>query len=140
MFNASAWSVLWASLISAIVTGLGALPFFLVKEFPRKWLGVFNGIAAGLMMGASFSLLDEGISISLVRVMLGMLLGMLLVSLGHHYLDTGEDLSIAGFSGADGMKSLLIIGVMTLHSFSEGVGIGVSFGGGDTLGTSSLRP
>lgn len=134
MFNASAWSVLWASLISAIATGLGALPFLLVKEFPRKWLGVFNGIAAGLMMGASFALLDEGISINLARVMAGMLLGMVFVSLGHRYLDAHKDLRIAGFSGADGMKSLLIVGVMTLHSFSEGVGIGVSFGGGDTLG------
>jgi zinc transporter ZupT len=134
MFTATIWSVFWASLFSAVVTGLGALPFFLIKEIPKRWLGIFNGIAAGLMMGASFSLLNEGIGISPGRTLIGILFGVLVISIGHHYLDTGEDINIAGFSGADGMKSLLIIGVMTLHSFSEGVGIGVSFGGGDTLG------
>jgi len=131
----TAWTVFIAALITALATGLGALPFFLFKDIPRNWLGVFNGIAAGLMLGASFSLMDEGMNLNVLRLLLGVLVGVVFISYFHGRLETDSSTNVAGLKGADAAKSLLIIGVMTLHSFSEGVGVGVSYGGGQNLGS-----
>ena len=129
------WTVFIAALITALATGLGALPFFLIKDIPRRWLGIFNGMAAGLMLGASHSLINKGIDLSVLQLLLGVLVGLVFISLAHSRIKTDGSVNVAGLQGADAAKSLLIIGVMTLHSFSEGVGVGVSYGGGQSLGS-----
>lgn len=128
------WTVFIAASITALATGLGALPFFVLKDIPRRWLGIFNSIAAGLMLGASHSLINKGFDIDVWNMLLGLLAGVVLISLAHQKLNTDHSNSVTALQGADAMKSLLIVGVMTLHSFSEGVGVGVSFGGGESLG------
>ena len=55
-----AWIVFLATFITAIATGLGAAPFLFVKGISRRWLGVSNAIAAGMMLAASHGLLIEG--------------------------------------------------------------------------------
>lgn len=45
----------------------------------------------------------------------------------HNYLQHTR-VGIKDIPQADAKKMLLIIGVMTLHSFAEGIAIGVSFG------------
>jgi zinc transporter, ZIP family len=47
-----------------------------------------------------------------------------------------EDLVISSLHGKDARKVLLFIGVMTVHSLAEGIGMGMSFGGGLSLGFS----
>lgn len=99
------------------------------------------------MIAASYSLFAEGCTYSdpsdnstvstEVRTSMGAVLGLLFILATKQFLDQYEDLKVGVLGGTDARKALLIFFVMTLHSFSEGVGIGVSFGGvhGSKLGT-----
>ncbi len=98
------------------------------------------------MLMASYSLFFEGCNFddphdtstipSIVRTAVGALVGLIFINITEKFLSNNEDLNVGGLGGADARRALLIFFVMTLHSFSEGVGIGVSFGGvhGSELG------
>lgn len=122
------------ALVTAIATGLGAVPFLFVRSMSRRWLGISNAIAAGLMGAASWSLIYEGLDYGLWRAVLGMLLGLAFITASRHFIGDREHVEWGRLEEADALKVLLILGVMTVHSFTEGVGVGVSFGGGGTLG------
>ena len=122
------------ALLTAVATGLGALPFLFVDEPSRTWLGVSNAIAAGLMGAASAGLIYEGFNYGVLRVALGFVAGVVFIAVSHNYLEGRENLRVGRLQGADALAALMIVGVMTLHSFTEGVGVGVSFGGGEALG------
>lgn len=127
-------AVALAALVTAVATGLGALPFLFVGAMSRRWLGVSNAIAAGFMLSASGALLIEGLVRGIGRVLAGAALGAAFIAVTHHALAGRQDLHVGQLRAADARKAILIVTVMTLHSFSEGVGIGVSYGGGAKLG------
>jgi zinc transporter, ZIP family len=128
-------TVFLLALLTAVATGLGALPFAFAKHPTRGWLGASNAVAAGLMLAASFGLIYEGVNHGLFRTLAGALLGLGFIVAARRLLRQDEHPAVfAGMGGLDARKALLIVGVMTVHSFTEGVGIGVSFGGGEALG------
>ena len=67
--------------------------------------------------------------------LLGVVLGLGFIVLTRTLIQHEEHpVVFAQMGGLDARKALLIVGVMTLHSFTEGVGIGASFGGGEAFG------
>jgi zinc transporter ZupT len=130
----SVLAVTLAALVTALATGLGALPFVFVPNMSRRWVGVSNAIAAGFMLSASGALLIEGVIRGLGRVLVGAAAGAIFIAVTHRLISGREDLRLGNLQAADARKAILIIGVMTLHSLSEGVGVGVSYGGGAKLG------
>jgi ZIP family zinc transporter len=122
-------------LITALATGLGALPFLTVRTVSARMVGRLNAVASGLMLGASFGLLAEGTSFGGWQTFAGALLGILFILATNRFLrDHHVHSGAAGES--DGMRRMvLIVTVMTAHSFAEGVAIGTSFGGGMALAT-----
>jgi len=121
------------ALITAIATGVGALPFFITRNIPKKMMGLANGAAAGLMTAASFNLIYEGLE-DVVMLTGGMLAGLLFILASEKFLKKHGELRFPHKDQIQGQKMLLIMAVMTLHSFTEGVGVGVSFGRGESFG------
>jgi len=132
--DVSAPVVLLAALATALATGLGALPFLAVRHPSRSWLGVSNAIAAGFMLAASAVLLWEGGDRGIVETLVGGLLGVVAIGVARRLIRDHQHLEVGALRGADAAKAVLIVGVMTVHSFAEGIAVGVSFGGGDELG------
>ncbi|KAB5561838.1 hypothetical protein DKX38_006795 [Salix brachista] len=153
------------TLAMAVATGLGAVPFFFVELDPH-WEGLCGGMAAGVMLAASFDLIQEGQSHGAGSwVVIGILSGGIFIllckkcGLGYiihpfpfpmfhkrhtflvlidenlhsvvvdKFLEQYGEVSMLDIEGADATKVVLVIGIMTLHSFGEGSGVGVSFAG-----------
>lgn len=132
----TALAVTLAALGTALATGLGALPFLFFRRPDRRWLGLANALASGFMIGASVGLALEGARYGTERMVLGAAAGAAFMLATGRFLGRGRDreLHLGALRGADALRALLIVGVMTVHSFSEGVGVGVAFGAGETLG------
>jgi zinc transporter, ZIP family len=86
------------------------------------------------MIGASAGLAYEGTTQGAGRTVLGALAGAVSIALATRLLGRNRELHLGALEGADALRALLIVGVMTVHSFTEGVGVGVAFGGGEALG------
>jgi zinc transporter ZupT len=119
-------------LITAAATGFGALPFVFVQRLSPSVLAHANALASGLMLGASFGLVAEGTAYGSVQTVAGAVLGVLFI-MGTQAVLHRYQVSFADARGHSARKMLLIMIVMTVHSFAEGVAVGVSFGGGMTL-------
>lgn len=128
--------------VAALSTGLGALPLMFMGAVKDHWLGLSNAIAAGMMLSASFGLMEEGVSLDpdgsmilgygidhYTRVAVGFVLGMWFVVGTKGWVERHEDLKFGELKGKDLRKVFLMVAVMTLHSFTEGLGIGVAFTG-----------
>lgn len=125
-----------AGLITDLATGIGTVPFFFIKEFSSRWLVIMWGLASGIMLSASFlGLIPEGLAAAreypvlgteYLTVIAGLLTGVLLVLVAQRIVEEIE-LDPGTFEEADFKKMVLILGVLTVHSFPEGVAIGVAF-------------
>lgn len=123
-----------AAAITAIMTGAGALPFLFFRNIGDRAIGWSNAAAAGLMLAASHSLISEGVSLAAALTLAGVVLGLVAILASDRLLERAGDFSIADLEGASAVRALLILGIMTAHSFAEGIGVGVSFAGDEDLG------
>ncbi|RHN69851.1 hypothetical protein MtrunA17_Chr3g0129251 [Medicago truncatula] len=116
------------TLAMAAATGLGAVPFFFVELDPQ-WAGLCNGMAAGVMLAASFNLIQEGQEYgSGSWVVTGILAGRVFIWLCKKvmmilhvlclpffllivFLEQYGEVSMLDLKGADATKVVLVIGI-----------------------------
>ena len=131
--SASVGTVAVGATVTCLATGLGALPFLAVRNPARTWTGVASAAAVGFMCAASLALVGEGFRFGAGRTLAGAAVGALFI-LGTSSALHDREVTFGSLSGLDALKALTIVAVMTIHSLTEGVGVGVSYGGGDALG------
>ncbi len=136
------YEIFFYSLLTALATWLGALPFAGKQSLWKAWHAKANALAASLMLAASFGLIYEGVQYSIPSlehaflgigassrgVVLGICGWLAFITAADTFLRRYKHLHIENIHGANARKVILILGVMTVHSFAEGVAIGVSFG------------
>jgi zinc transporter, ZIP family len=123
-----------AALATALATGLGALPLLRLRDATSRVLGNANAVAAGLMLAATQLLVVEGWAIDRTGTVYGAIGGFIAIVLIAKVVHAGGEPDVGQLRGANPRIAFLIIAVMTAHSAAEGIGVGVSFGGGQDLG------
>lgn len=135
MSGADVGTVFVFALMTALATGLGAVPLLFARSTGTHTLGLANAAASGVMLGASFSLAFEGGDRSVPRMLLGAFVGVAFILVVSRFLHAPHHQhDFASLRGEAAVRALLIVAVMTVHSVAEGVGIGAAFGDGETLG------
>ncbi len=119
-------------LITALATGLGALPFVFLRRVSKRTVAWANAVAAGLMLGASFGLVMEGSRLGGWQTLVGGAVGVAFIQIAQSWLED-RDVHFGRLQGGNARQILLVVAIMTIHSLAEGVAVGVSFGGGREL-------
>jgi zinc transporter ZupT len=124
--------VFFFGLFTALATGGGAVPFTFVRTVSARAVAHANGIASGLMLGASFGLLIEGSEHGIYQAVVGANLGVVFILLTQRYL-AHRDFPFGSATGLWARRTLLMVLVMTIHSVAEGIAVGAAFAGERSL-------
>lgn len=126
---------LLATLFTWFMTAAGSAPVFFVRRVNQKFMDGMLGLAAGVMIAASFwSLLAPAIEMSggdFRPAVIGFLLGAVVLYLIDKilpHLHLGLDISEAEGIKTRWQRSVLLVLAITLHNFPEGLAVGVAFG------------
>jgi ZIP family zinc transporter len=129
---ATLWETVIAATITVLANGLGGLPFVFVRDFPEKLARLGWAASGGLMLAASvFNLIMPGVADGgFTPVALGIFLGAGVMVLTSLWLND-HNFAIEGMSEAGTKRIIMILATLFIHSFPEGLAIGVAYGSGE---------
>lgn len=127
-------TVIWYSVLTAIATGLGIIPLIFVKVIPTRLMSLASAFASGLLLAAAFQLIQTGTHDHAAITIPGIIVGLALITVSRKWLERRASPEVGELAQAGMLKAVMIVGVMTIHSFSEGIAVGLSLGKGLTFG------
>ena len=121
-----------AASATALATGLGAVPVFMLGRRAELLRPILWGLTVGLMSVASIwgllrPALEEG---DVASVVAGLAAGIAFLVVTRLALRS-SDLTIGGLSGAGVRRSTLVFAVLLVHSLPEGLAIGTAYASDD---------
>lgn len=121
-----------AATITVLANGLGGLPFVFTKSVPKIVARLGWAVSGGLMLSASvFNLIIPGVTdAGIIPVAIGIAFGGVLMVLTSYWLDDHE-FSVDGMSEAGSKRIIMVLVTLFIHSFPEGIAIGVAYGSGE---------
>ena len=98
--------------MTALSTGLGALPMLVIKSSSEWWMGLANAVAAGMMTAASVALIEEGLQLGVDErgltpthgVAVGAAVGAIFIAVSQRVLDGFGDVRLSILEGVDARK------------------------------------
>jgi zinc transporter ZupT len=136
-----------AGIAAAVACGLGVLPVAFGQRNLRHRIGLGYAFAGGLMFAASvYNLLIPAFTLGgdkatelwpVVQTLTGLLAGCATLWFVRNWL-TPERLATSPFKSLGTRQSALVFLAMTLHSFPEGVAVGVGYGAEGRVGAEGL--
>lgn len=120
--------LLLAATATALATGLGTVPVFLLGERAEALRPFLLGLAAGVMTVASFvGLLKPALDVGSVPVVgVSLAVGALFLLITRALIGS-RDVGVEGLRGADVRTSVLVFAVLFVHSLPEGFAIGTAY-------------
>ncbi len=121
-----------AALATALATGLGGVPFFLVRRLEERWVGLAWAFSGGVMLSATvFNLIVPAVErAGYSPVAAGIAAGAAFYWAAHRWLSHSHP-QFFHLQGASAVRAVLLIGTMFAHSVAEGVALGVGWGSGE---------
>jgi ZIP family zinc transporter len=120
-------AVVLAGGVTAIATGVGAVPVFLLGQRAERLHPLLSAVAAAVMIGASVlgllrPALEDG---SVQAVAGGVVTGVAFVAAARVRLT--HDSRFRGVAGSGARRSVLVFGVLFAHSLPEGFAVGAAW-------------
>ncbi len=125
---ASIRTVILYSALTAVATGLGVVPLIFSKAIPTRLMSLASAFASGLLLAATFQLINKGSTDNPATTIFGIIVGLALITISRKWLERRASPDVGELAKADVLKAVVMVGVMTIHSFPEGVAVGLALG------------